>query len=79
MKMSDMFNRGNYYPTRTQEQIQPKIQNGNNLQKFWEFANNFKGDPKEVINNALATGKISPQDLENAKQQASNLLNILSK
>ena len=56
-----------------------KIQNGsyspqnNLLQQFNEFASNFRGNPKDKVDELLASGKMTRQQFEQLSQMARQL------
>lgn len=53
------------------------MQNTNMIQRFNEFRNNFKGDPKEQIQQMLNSGRISQQQYNQAVQIAQQFQRIL--
>lgn len=52
--------------------------NNNMVQQFAEFKKQMEGkDPQAILNDLLSSGKMSPQQFEQLKQQAMTLQNIL--
>lgn len=52
--------------------------NQNNiLQRFNQFRNSFRGDPKEQIQQMLNSGKITQEQYNQAVQKANMLKNML--
>lgn len=50
------------------------IQNGGNIvQQFAEFRKNFNGDPKQMVQQLLSSGKITQEQYNQAVQKASAL------
>ena len=51
---------------------------GNILQQFAQFKRQMAGkDPKAIIDQLLAEGKMTPQQLETLKKQAATYMSIL--
>ena len=48
------------------------------LQRFMQFKQNFRGDPRQQIQQMLNSGKINQQQYNNAVQQAQQLQQFLS-
>lgn len=44
--------------------------NGNMLQRFQQFRQNFKGDPQQQVQQLLNSGKVSQQQYNQAVQMA---------
>lgn len=52
--------------------------NANIIQKFAEFKKTMAGkDPEVIVKQLLSEGKMTQQQFENLKQQASSLMSIL--
>lgn len=52
--------------------------NANMIQKFAEFKKTMEGkDPEAIVKQLLSEGKMTQQQFENLKQQASSLMSIL--
>ena len=47
------------------------------LSKFNEFKNQFKGNPKDIVNNMLRSGRINESQLNQAKALARQLRGII--
>lgn len=64
-----------------------KIQNGNNfpvgnkniVEKFNAFASNFKGNPKDKVDELLASGAMSQEQFNQLSQMAQSLQGMLGK
>lgn len=54
---------------------------GNNMlnliQRFQEFRNNFRGDPQQMVQQMLQSGKVSQGQYNQAVQMANQLRGIL--
>lgn len=57
--------------------------NGNNpfamIQKFNEFRQNFTGDPKQMVQQLLQSGRMSQQDFNRLQQMAQEFIKYLPK
>lgn len=61
------------------------LQNGGNplgnlfgiIQQFQDFKKNFKGDPKQQVQDLLNSGKMSQEQLDQYTSMAQQLQNIL--
>ena len=53
--------------------------NGSNnfMSKFQQFRNSFNGDPRQMIQNMLNSGKITQAQYNNAVQMAQRLQSLL--
>lgn len=55
--------------------------NGNNfiglIQQFQQFKQNFKGDPKQQVQELLNSGKMTQEQLDQCTSMAQSLQNIL--
>jgi len=52
--------------------------NGNLVQRFAQFKREMAGkDPEQIVKQMLADGRMSPDQFENLKRQAQNLMTIL--
>jgi hypothetical protein len=47
------------------------------IKQFQQFKNNFRGDPRQQIQQMLNSGKITQQQYNNAVQMAQQLSNLL--
>lgn len=47
------------------------------IQQFVTFKNNFKGNPREEIENLLRSGRITQQQLNQAQQMAGEMQQML--
>jgi hypothetical protein len=63
-------------PSPLFNQLNPMPQN-NIIQQFMEFRKNFIGDPKQMVQNMLNTGKISQTQLNQYANQANQIYNQL--
>ena len=44
--------------------------NPNMLMQFMQFQNNFRGNPQQMVQQMLNSGRVSPQQYQNAVQMA---------
>lgn len=51
--------------------------NNNLISQFMEFRKNFTGDPKQIVQNMLDTGKITQTQLNQYANQANQIYNQL--
>lgn len=49
------------------------------IQKFNEFKNNFKGDPKQQVQELLTSGKMSQEQLNQLQGMARQFMNLMPK
>ena len=57
---------------------QPTRANGNLLQRFAEFKSSMQGkDPEAIVKQMLSDGRMSQEQFEKLKAQASSLMTIL--
>lgn len=63
-------------PSPLFNQLNPMPQN-NIIQQFMEFKKTFTGDPKQMVQNMLNTGKISQTQLNQYANQANQIYNQL--
>jgi hypothetical protein len=61
-------------PSPLFNQLNPMPQN-NIIQQFMEFKKTFTGDPKQMVQNMLNTGKISQTQLNQYANQANQIYN----
>ena len=52
-------------------------QPNNILQRFQQFKNTFKGDPRQQIQELLNSGKISQNDYNNAVSMANQIMKMM--
>ena len=57
------------------------LNNNNNpmtatIQRFNQFRQQFQGNPQEIVQNMLNSGKITQEQYNNAVQQANSLRNL---
>lgn len=52
-------------------------QPNNILQRFQQFKNTFKGDPRQQIQELLNSGKISQNDYNNAVNMANQIMKMM--
>lgn len=50
---------------------------GNIVRQFQQFRNNFKGDPRQQVQQLLNSGKISQEQYNQAVQMANMLQNMI--
>lgn len=58
------------------------VSNTNNksiIEQFKDFKNSFKGDPQQKINEMLASGQITQQQLNQATEMAKLLRSMIKK
>lgn len=48
------------------------------MNKFIEFKNNYKGDPKEEVMNLVRTGQMSQQQLNQLQQMATQFQSFMN-
>lgn len=63
-------------PSPLFNQLNPMPQN-NIIQQFMEFRKNFTGDPKQMVQNMLNSGRISQTQLNQYANQANQIYNQL--
>lgn len=63
-------------PSPLFNQLNP-MGNNNLISQFMEFRKNFTGDPKQIVQNMLNTGKISQTQLNQYANQANQIYNQL--
>ena len=63
-------------PSPLFNQLNPMPRN-NIIQQFMEFKKTFTGDPKQMVQNMLNTGKISQTQLNQYANQANQIYNQL--
>lgn len=51
----------------------PRDQNGNLVQRFQEFASNFKGDPKQRVQELLNNGSMTQEQFNQYKTIADQI------
>lgn len=51
--------------------------NQNMIQQFMQFKNTFRGDPKQVVMNMLASGQITNPQLQQVMQMAKQFQGFL--
>ncbi len=56
-----------------------KVPQGNIIQQFLQFKNEFKGDPQVAINNMLASGQINQNQLDIATKQAQAIADLMGR
>jgi len=61
-------------PSPLFNQLNPMPQN-NIIQQFMEFRKNFTGDPKQMVQNMLNSGRISQTQLNQYANQANQIYN----
>ncbi|MCM1364395.1 MAG: hypothetical protein NC122_04115 [Faecalibacterium sp.] len=49
------------------------------MQRFNEFRNTFKGDPKQQVQQLLASGKMSQDQLNQLQNVAQQFMNLMPK
>lgn len=62
-------------PSPLFNQLNPQGMQGNIIQQFMEFKKTFSGDPKQMVQNLLNTGKITQTQLNQYANQANQLYN----
>ncbi len=56
-----------------------KAPTGNLISQFLQFKRDFKGDPQEALNNMLASGQVSEEQVKQAQEQAQSIMKLLGK
>lgn len=56
-----------------------QVPQGNIIQQFLQFKNEFKGDPQVAINNMLASGQINQNQLDIATKQAQAIADLMGR
>lgn len=64
--MNPLFQRFGSQPTQNQSM----------LEQFSEFASNFRGDPKQRVEDLVKSGRMSKEEFERYGQMATQLQNI---
>lgn len=59
------------------QQMQPQGPMNNILQRFQQFQQMFKGDPRQQVQQLLNSGKVSQTQYNNAVQMANQLQQML--
>jgi len=49
------------------------------VQRFQQFKQSFHGDPKQQVEQMLASGRITQAQYNNAVQQAQQLMNLINR
>ena len=52
-------------------------QSNNMLQRFQQFKNSFRGDPRQQVQQLLNSGKVSQQQYDNAVRVANQLRQMM--
>lgn len=52
---------------------------GNILQRIQQFKNNFHGDPRQQVEQMLASGRITQQQYDNAVRQAQQIMKLINR
>lgn len=47
------------------------------LQQLIQFKNNFRGDPKQQVQQMLNSGRVSQQDYDMAVQKANQIMSLM--
>ena len=55
------------------------MQNPNIMQRFQQFQQMFRGDPKQQVQQLLNSGKVSQQQYNNAVQMAQQFARMIGK
>ena len=55
------------------------MQNNGILQRFQQFQNAFRGDPRQKVQELLNSGKVSQQQYNNAVQMAQQFQKMMGK
>lgn len=61
------------------EQMMSGNKNGNFLQRFNQFRQNFSGNPQQQIQQMLNSGQITQEQYNRAVQQAQNIMRMLGR
>ena len=61
------------------EQMMGGNKNGNFLQRFNQFRQNFSGNPQQQIQQMLNSGQITQEQYNLAVQQAQNIMRMLGR
>lgn len=66
-------------PNPLYQQLQPMQQQGGNniIKQFLDFKRTFTGDPKQVVQQMLNTGRITQTQLNNLSQQADQIYRLI--
>lgn len=75
--MSNLFNE--LGGQTNQQQIQQNNSNFGFLGQLYEFAQNFKGNPQEQVQQLLKSGQITQDQYNNAVNQANMIYNMFKK
>ena len=59
------------------QQMQPQAPMNGFLQRFQQFQQMFKGDPRQQVQNLLNSGKVSQQQYNQAVQMANQLQRLM--
>ena len=62
-----------------QQPVQQQAGPMNIIQQFNQFRQNFRGDPQQVLQQLMSSGKVSKQQYEQAANAARQLMKMLGK
>lgn len=54
-----------------------QVNNNNIMNRFKQFQQTFKGDPRQIIQNMLNSGQITQEQLNNAMNKANQLMRFI--
>ena len=54
-----------------------QVNNDNIINRFKQFQQTFKGDPRQMIQNMLNSGQITQEQLNNAMNKANQLMRFI--
>lgn len=54
-----------------------QVNNDNIMNRFKQFQQTFKGDPRQMIQNMLNSGQITQEQLNNAMNKANQLMRFI--
>jgi len=78
---NSLYNQLNNNSTQFNNNLQPIMNNFNGLQQminnFNNFKNSFQGNPQQVVQQLLQSGKMSQAQYEQLSQMASQFKNLL--
>lgn len=54
-----------------------RVNNDNIMNRFRQFQNSFKGDPRQMIQNMLNSGQITQEQLNSAMDKANQMMRFI--
>ena len=64
-------------PNNLYQQLNQNRGSGNLIQRFNEFRNSFQGDPQQMVQQLLQSGRMSQEQYNNLRQMAQQFQQLL--